>query len=302
MRCRVDNLYWPIYKKLESELLSMTSKIRFDDKQLKVYSDDFLDILLRTSVEIEAISKELYLKNGGCPIVPANEMYFDTICLDYLEHKWNLSKKVVLISSISLYFEQEENRILTPLKKANRRGTSGSKWKKAYQAVKHNRSESYTEGNMKNCINALAALYVLNIYYKDEYYELRQDEINGFDQTLGSDVFSVIVNKGNSFSGEMKDDKSAVYCINYTSEFVEKWAERQIKLNQYIYEQICKDRRLIDAINAGSITVEELGDIRKIQNIIGTDDFSGYLSNATKKININQILAEREYCAYTNKQ
>ena len=164
----MSNLFWPIYKKLESELLSMTSHIRFDDNQLKVYSDNFLDILFRTAVEIEAITKELYIKSGGTPIVPESEMYFDTVCLDYLETKWALSKKVVLISSINLYFEKEENRTITPLKKSNKRGTSGSKWKQAYQAVKHNRSENYKSGNMKNCIDALAALYILNIYYKDE--------------------------------------------------------------------------------------------------------------------------------------
>ena len=297
----MSNLFWPIYKKLESELLSMTSHIRFDDNQLKVYSDNFLDILFRTAVEIEAITKELYIKSGGTPIVPESEMYFDTVCLDYLETKWALSKKVVLISSINLYFEKEENRTITPLKKSNKRGTSGSKWKQAYQAVKHNRSENYKSGNMKNCIDALAALYILNIYYKDEFFKLSPGDVNGFDQTMGSDIFSIVVNKGSSFNGQMKEDASAIYCINYTQEFIDKWEERQANLNKHIYEQVFNDKRIIDALNSGQLIIEEIGNIEKIQKIIGVDAFTRYLRNATIKININQILAEQEYCAYLNK-
>lgn len=75
------NLYWPAYKRLENELISMTSDIRFDDDQMGVYSDKFMEILIRTSIEIEAISKELYLNNGGEKIEPESDMFFDTVCL-----------------------------------------------------------------------------------------------------------------------------------------------------------------------------------------------------------------------------
>ena len=297
----MSNLFWPIYKKLEMELLSITSHIRFDDNQLKVYSDGFLDILFRTSVEIEAIAKELYLNNGGTAITPENEMYFDTVCLDFLEKKWKLSERVVLISSINFYFEKEENKTITPLKKANKRGTSGSKWKQAYQAAKHNRSENFKVGNMKNCIDALAALYILNIYYKDETFKLGPREINGFDQTLGSDIFSILVNKGNSFNGVLKEDTSATYCINYTQDFIEKWKEKQAILNKITYDQIINDKKIANALDNGTILIQEIGDISKIQEIIGVDSVTEYIQNAAIKTNLNQFVAEREYCAYTNK-
>lgn len=77
---------------------------------------------------------------------------------------------------------------------------------------------------MRKCIDALAALYILNVYYKDEIFRHSPSEANGFDQTLGSDLFSVVVNRENSCNGKMKDDSSATYCTNKTREFIAKWS------------------------------------------------------------------------------
>ena len=105
-----------------------------------------------------------------------------------------LSKKKVIVSAPNFYFNDENNKVLTPLKKANKRGSSSSKWLIAYQAVKHNRNNSLSKGNLKNLIEALAGLYVLNIYYKDLEFLLGRDH-NGtnFDSSLGSSLFSVEV-------------------------------------------------------------------------------------------------------------
>jgi len=59
---------------------------------------------------------------------------------------------------------------LHPLRKSNKRGTSGSKWKRAYQALKHDRYGSLKQGTIENLLNALGALYILNIYYADDNF------------------------------------------------------------------------------------------------------------------------------------
>lgn len=143
------NLYWSVYKNLENELIDLSDQIHFDDKQINVYSVKIAELLIRCAVEIESISKDLFLANGG---VPPNDsdLYFDTHCLELLEHKWKLSSRHVLVSAQNVYFAHAENKILTPLKNANKRGTSGSNWKKAYQAVKHNRAYSLSKGNIKH--------------------------------------------------------------------------------------------------------------------------------------------------------
>jgi hypothetical protein len=92
---------------------------------------------------------------------------------------------------------KDDYKILTPLHKIYKRGTSGAKWKQAYQAVKHNRAKNLPEGNIGNLIKAMAALYLLNIYYKNEKFNLSKGFAGSsqitkdFDVSLGSDIFSV---------------------------------------------------------------------------------------------------------------
>ena len=281
----------------------MTTDIKFNDDQIKVYSDKFLEILIRTSIEIEAISKELYLKNGGTEIVPESDMFFDTVCLQFLEEKWNLSKKCVLVNGMGFSFEQDTNKVLMPLKKANKRGSSGAKWKQAYQAVKHNRSANYKLGNMKNCIDALAALYVLNIYYKDEIYQLADlKDVNNFDQTQGSLIYSIMISKGNSFNGVIDIDEKSIYCINYTKEFVQKWGEKQINLNRLILEQIAKEEKIVKAITVGQLKLEEITDSTKVSNCLGKERFDSILQNAVRGINIYETIQNQKFYAYLNKE
>lgn len=114
------NLYWPVYKNLEKEVIELSNQIHFDDNQLSIYSIKISELLLRCSVEIEAISKNLYFKLGGTQPTD-RDLYFDTDCLQLLEDNWLLSKKRLLISAPNFYFENDENRILIPLLKANKK-------------------------------------------------------------------------------------------------------------------------------------------------------------------------------------
>ncbi len=159
----VSNFYWPIYKNLEKEVIELSNLVHFDDKQVSVYSVKISELLIRCSVEIESISKDLYISNGGS-VPTEGDLYFDTDCLKTLEEKWLLSKKILIMSSLNFHFEDEKNRILTPLYKSYKRGASGSDWKKAYQAVKHERVKSLSKGNIGNLIRALGALFVTSHY------------------------------------------------------------------------------------------------------------------------------------------
>lgn len=191
------NLYWPVYKNLEKEFLELADYIHFSDDQLDTYSMFIADLLVRCTIEIEALSKELYSKLGGS-LTPTNlqgnprDLYFDTDCLSLLEQEWHLSKKQIAVSAINFYFAEEKNRILTPLHKAHKRGTSGSKWKQAYQAVKHDRKASLKRANISNLIHALGALYILNLYYRDDRIDIGRVYLSDgvFDNRVGSEVFS----------------------------------------------------------------------------------------------------------------
>lgn len=193
----VCNLYWPVYKNLEHEFLELADYIHISDDQTQIYSMHIADLLVRCAIEIEAISKELYISLGG-NITPMDasgntrDLYFDTDCLDLLEQKWHIGKKEIILSATNVYFTEEKNRVLLPLYKANKRGTSGSKWKQAYQAIKHDRKKSLKKANVENLIYALGALYILNLYYKNERTDIGRVYLSDhyFDNRAGSEVFS----------------------------------------------------------------------------------------------------------------
>lgn len=179
----MSNLYWSIYKNLENELLSLTNQIHFDDKQLNVYSTKLVDLILRASIEIESISKDIYARNGGNSN-PVDEhgnpktLYFDTDCLEYLNKKWNICDKEISIIATNTYFTNKTNITFQPLKNSNKRGKNT--WKIAYQAIKHNREENLLKASLKNCIYAIGALYILNLYFIDKEFS-QNDKLNNFD-------------------------------------------------------------------------------------------------------------------------
>ena len=140
------NLFIPVYYRLEKEVISLTDSISFDDKQLQVYSLAAADIIIWCAVEIEAISKELYIRTGGNPEpVDTNnrkrEPYFDTECIQQLVDLWSIDKKRLNITHPNMYFGAEKS-VLFPLHKAHKANERGS----------------------------MGALYILNLYYADESF------------------------------------------------------------------------------------------------------------------------------------
>lgn len=192
----MTQLYWQVYKNLEKEFIELSEIIHIDDSQQNVYSMKIADLLIRTAIEIEAVSKELYIENSGAPVAD-EEMYFDTVCISYLNNLWGLENKIVLVVSPNLYFDKEENKVLRPLHKAMKRGSSSSDWNKAYQAVKNNRVKELHKGNIKNLLHGLSALYMLNLYNNnnnkiENISEKDRLTING---SFGSDLFAVKIHR-----------------------------------------------------------------------------------------------------------
>ena len=252
------NLYWSVYKNLEKEVIRLSEFVHFDDNQLSIYSVKIAELLIRCSVELESISKDLYCRLGGT--IPSDrDLYFDTDCIQLLEDNWLLSKKKVILAAPNFYFQDNDNRVLTPLNKANRRGTSGTDWKRAYQAVKHNRVDNLTKGNIKNLIRALAALYVLNIYFKDENYDLEKDsKATNFPTNMGSDLFAIKLHKSTSYDGEGNYRKSdefdeCIYLTKWKKDSEEKVNEANQKMQKANMEFLLKHPKFLEWTKANKI-------------------------------------------------
>lgn len=231
-------LYWQVYLNLERELLGLADTIYINDEQQDVYSMRIADLLIRTVIEIEALAKELYLTNGGA-VVPDEEMYFDTVCMAYLDGLWILDKKVVQVVSPSIYFEKEKNKEFCPLHKASKRGTSSADWNRAYQAVKHNRVKELSKGSIKHLIHGMAALYILNLYYREERITgLSNSDKTNVNRGFGSSLFAVKVHKEKGLRVDGAYIKSAdfdecVYIEDHEPESKKTAMKAMALLNEY---------------------------------------------------------------------
>lgn len=236
-----NNLYWPVYMNLERELNELSSLIHIDDKQLEVYSIRIAELLIRTVVEIESISKELYFQNGGLE-PKKGYLKFDTDCLNLLESKWLLSQKEVLVSGLNFHFENDENKTLTPFLEANIYGKCN--WKTAYQAVKHNRNRDLEKGNLMHLIRAMAALYVLNLYYKDTEYKRIHPDLKDSYGSFGSMLFSVTIhNQRVSYSSDkpyLKNENfdKCVYLLNTSEETIKEMDSIEKKIDKEVANRL----------------------------------------------------------------
>lgn len=175
-----SDIFWQTYLNLEKEMIEVSRYIFITDEitvrhngtettqsydaQLNTFSPHLADLLVRICVQIEAISKELYHANGGTKERGDKALFFDEDCLKLIDIKWETHNKKVLVVAPFFNLTKDENRVLRPLKEAHKRG--GTYWGKAYQAVKHDRFASLKHGNVKAVLHALAALYLLNVYYR----------------------------------------------------------------------------------------------------------------------------------------
>lgn len=259
------NMFWQTYLNLENEVLELSKYIYFTDTttkidsrtkvvksidckyQLDTYSSYIADLLVRCCVEIEAISKELYFDDGGTKIRGSNDIYFDTDCLSLLNDKWKIADKVVMVVASNFNLQKDENRILTPLKRADER--SKTVWSKAYQAVKHDRYNSLYQGNIKALLHAMAALYLLNIYYRDIKLSAKYLDINKLDMSFGSRIFSLKTPNQNAIvdvingikSEEVLKSGDSPYIAKYTDSFCKQVLEAKHKyledLHNYLVNQ-----------------------------------------------------------------
>lgn len=172
----MDNLFLPIYKKIESEFKELSYSIYINKPQLKTYSVKIADLILRTVSECENIAVELCKrekirfknKNGKL----RTTVYFPEY-IDKLDKKYNLKQKYVLFD-----FQNSDKNLydfrLIPFQKNEIKSSRIIKenwsWYHAYNKIKHDRNKFFKLANLDNLINAMAALFLLNNYLLDKTF------------------------------------------------------------------------------------------------------------------------------------
>ena len=310
----MTNIYWPVYKNIESELNRLTFDIHIDDNQLNVYSSKITDLILRAAIEIESISKDLYLTNGG---TKSDNIKYDEVAIKHLNKIWKLDKKVVILSSLNCF---QTNRILKPFIKSEQR-TGGNRltfsWNNAYQNLKHDRSNSLKFGSIKYLFDIMSALYILNIYYKGLAYNLEKDNkaIN-FQLNQGSNIFSIKLHKFTSYNhpkesyGIKSDFDEYIYLVKHRDESRNSLNQANKKLGEIILEDFLKHPKTIKYLDENK-TINILKDysLTLIPEIIGSEDYDNILRNnlhiysdASKNVEYEAVLNKYDLTTHLSGQ
>lgn len=237
----MSNLYWPVYKNLEREIIELSYNVNFDETQFEYYKDEsgkyiktptysvkIGDLLIRCCTEIEALIQELTKGKDEdiqkTPTVDSKRPITTGCRLKYLHSIWGLDKKAVIVSCLSMYFKDDEYKYFFPFQYTK---DGYDDYYSAYNAIKHNRNDkTIYKGNIRYLLRAMASLFLLNIYHKDESIFLGKNPSTN-SVPSSSDLFSVetiraaMTEKDNSVKltlGKFKDALSAVYIIRTTEE------------------------------------------------------------------------------------
>lgn len=242
-----SDIFWQTYLNLEKEVIEVSKYIFFTDEvlvngkggiavqncktQLETFSPHIADLLIQCCVQIEAISKELYFDNGGTKVRGDTGIYFDEDCLKLIDLKWQTHKKVVMVVAPFFNFTKDENLMLKPLKESHKR--QGTYWEKAYQAVKHDRYSSLQKGNVKALIHALAALYLLNLYYRNNSWITNYNDVSKIDYSMGSVIFTVkSPDTKELWYGNTPNISESPYVASYKNDEYQKIEEMQHREQQ----------------------------------------------------------------------
>ena len=179
------NPFWSTYKKIEEDVLNLSYYLDFSEKNKGAYSSAICDLILRCASEIESISKELYKKcfDNSAEL---SKLKFDYDCIETFIKNWRLDVKQIEVQEHVADFNL---LTYTPFKKITIESKECFKWNFAYQSLKHNKIDSIADyANIDNLFEILSALYILNLFYKDEVIKVNYYEV------IGSDILERIFN------------------------------------------------------------------------------------------------------------
>ena len=270
-----SQLFWQTYLNLEKELLETAKYIYITDEitihsrgrlvsepcktQLETFSPHIADLLIRTCVEIEAISKELYYNFGGPKARGDKDIHFDEDCLKLIDINCKTHKKVVVVSCVSFNLTKEENLYFKPLKEAHKR--QGTDWEKAYQALKHDRYSSLSKGTVKSLLHAMGALFLLNIYFKNVKLTARYLGASKLDLSFGSSIFSV-KRPSDKYVIDIINNHDIVDCLHADeSPFVMKYTD------SYYKAVLDANKKALEEMKAYLIAQPELNEPEFIQQM-----------------------------------
>jgi hypothetical protein len=167
IRTKKTKVHWNYFLALESDVAQLSRFIEFHDDNFDTFSIELAHLLMAASSEVDVIAKlvcEQIQPNRN----PRNILNYASIILP-VEPK--LASLTVIIPRFGV--------TLRPW--ISWTATKPPQWWTAYNNVKHRRDAKFPDANLGHCLNAMAGLFSLTIYY---YALLRQRTIEIGDKKI----------------------------------------------------------------------------------------------------------------------
>lgn len=147
--------HWNYFLTLERDLDVLSRYVEFVNANFACYSLEITRALFAAASEVDVVAKQLCVKANTTSSASTINQYRDEIKIAYP----NIVNFKVTIPRFGL--------ALSPW--TNWNDAHGvPDWWTAYNKVKHHRNTDYHRGNLRNCLNAVAGLFIIVLYfYKD---------------------------------------------------------------------------------------------------------------------------------------
>lgn len=150
------NLHWNYFISLERDLENLSRYIEFTEENYKTFSTELVRLYLATGAEVDVLLKQLCGLVGSEKKVGNIKGYRKIIT----EHFPEIGKEKVFIKRYNLEIAPWED-----WKEEIGKEEPNPRWWTLHNKVKHHRNEAYPSANLKNVIDAIAGLLVLNFYF-----------------------------------------------------------------------------------------------------------------------------------------
>ena len=147
-------LHWNYFLAVEEDLHRLSRFVDFSTANFNTYSIEMVRILFAASAEVDVVAKQLCEK-----IQPSREAA-------NIDHYRQIIKPHTPVLTMTHVEIPRHGLTLNPW--ASWAEDLNPDWWKAYNSVKHRRSDHFHDANLKNTLNSVAGLFVILLFFHRE--------------------------------------------------------------------------------------------------------------------------------------
>jgi hypothetical protein len=163
--------HWNYYLAVEDDMIKTSQYVEISFDNMATFSVEYTKIILSAASEVDVLLKQIYLSLGYKKQKPN----FNDYCKSIKEKLESLITEELCLEryGISLKPFTEWEKGLEP------------NWHKAYNNLKHNRTENYKDANLENTLLSLSALYstVIHYYFCSSQQKISNEKLHLMDVT-----------------------------------------------------------------------------------------------------------------------